>query len=191
MLFALNRLKKITCFQKFLLNVQVRQKLIYCRIYCPAVIIFFFKNSGIVQESRFFRIHRMAYIAKQYCVFSRKKQKTFVSLVQNLISSASIYLECLQSMLYLLLFVNMMAVITFSVSQGKLKQNGHSIRYRSMNKMNCEHDVLAYNMFNVYKNQISWQTRSRNLTDPRTLPTIWHTYMKLVTKYQISAINSC
>jgi len=23
------------------------------------------------------------------------------------------------------------------------------------------------------------------------LPTIWHTYMKLVTKYQISAINSC
>ena len=26
---------------------------------------------------------------------------------------------------------------------------------------------------------------------PKTLPTIWHTYMKLVTKYQISAINSC
>jgi hypothetical protein len=32
---------------------------------------------------------------------------------------------------------------------------------------------------------------SRNLTGPKTLPTIWGTYMKLVTKYQISAINSC
>jgi hypothetical protein len=27
--------------------------------------------------------------------------------------------------------------------------------------------------------------------DPKMLPTIWGTYMKLVTKYQISAINSC
>ena len=26
---------------------------------------------------------------------------------------------------------------------------------------------------------------------PKTLPTIWHAYMKLVTKYQISAIDSC
>jgi hypothetical protein len=34
------------------------------------------------------------------------------------------------------------------------------------------------------------QTGSRNLTGPKTLPTIWHTYMMLVTKYQISAINS-
>ena len=46
-------------------------------------------------------------------------------------------------------------------------------------------------MFNVYKNQQSRQTGSRNLMDPKTLPTIWGTYMKLVTKYQISAINSC
>jgi hypothetical protein len=46
-------------------------------------------------------------------------------------------------------------------------------------------------MFNVYKNQQSRQTGSRNLTGPKTLPTIWHTYMKLVTKYQISAIDSC
>jgi hypothetical protein len=30
---------------------------------------------------------------------------------------------------------------------------------------------------------------SRNLTDPKTLQTIWGTYMKLVIKYQISAIN--
>jgi hypothetical protein len=35
------------------------------------------------------------------------------------------------------------------------------------------------------------QTESRNLSGQKTLPTIWGTYMKLVTKYQISAINSC
>ena len=35
------------------------------------------------------------------------------------------------------------------------------------------------------------QTGNRNLTGPKTLPTIWGTYIKLVTKYQISAINSC
>jgi hypothetical protein len=46
-------------------------------------------------------------------------------------------------------------------------------------------------MFNVYKNQQSRQTGSRNLMGPKTLPTIWGTYVKLVTKYQISAINSC
>ena len=62
--------------------------------------------------------------------------------------------------------------------------------------MNCEL-MLTYitpsSMFNVYKNQLSQQTGSRNLTGPKTLPTIsqWHTYVKLVTKYQIFAINSC
>jgi hypothetical protein len=35
------------------------------------------------------------------------------------------------------------------------------------------------------------QTGIRNLMGPKTLPTIWGTYMNLVTKYQISAINSC
>ena len=50
-------------------------------------------------------------------------------------------------------------------------------------------EKCAY-MFNVYKNQLSRQTRSRNLMGPKTLPTIWYTYMMLVTKYQISAINS-
>jgi hypothetical protein len=47
-------------------------------------------------------------------------------------------------------------------------------------------------MFNVYKNQLSRQTESRNLTGPKMLLTIliWYTYMTLVTKYQISAINS-
>jgi hypothetical protein len=43
----------------------------------------------------------------------------------------------------------------------------------------------------MYKNQLSPQTGRRNLTDPKMLPTIWGTYMKLVTKYQISALNSC
>ena len=38
---------------------------------------------------------------------------------------------------------------------------------------------------------VSQQTGSRNLMGPKTLPTIWGTYMTLVTKYQISVINSC
>jgi hypothetical protein len=45
-------------------------------------------------------------------------------------------------------------------------------------------------MLNVYKNQQNRQTGSRNLMCSKTLPTIWYTYMTLVTKYQISAINS-
>ena len=45
-------------------------------------------------------------------------------------------------------------------------------------------------MLNVYKNQKNRQTGSRNLMGPKTLPTIWGTYMTLVTKYQISVINS-
>jgi hypothetical protein len=45
-------------------------------------------------------------------------------------------------------------------------------------------------MLNVYKNQQNRQTGSRNLMGSKTLPTIWGTYMKLVTKYQTSAINS-
>jgi ribosome biogenesis protein Tsr3 len=51
-------------------------------------------------------------------------------------------------------------------------------------------EKCAY-MVNVYRNQLSRQTGSRNLTGPKTLPTISHTYMKLVTKYQIPVINSC
>ena len=51
-------------------------------------------------------------------------------------------------------------------------------------------EKCAY-MFNVYKNQLSRQTGSRNLMGPKTLPTIWGTYMTIVTKYQISVINSC
>jgi hypothetical protein len=50
--------------------------------------------------------------------------------------------------------------------------------------------ISVSTLVNVYKNQQNWQTGSRNLMGPKTLPTIWYTYMKLVTKYQISAINS-
>jgi hypothetical protein len=51
-------------------------------------------------------------------------------------------------------------------------------------------EKCAY-MFNVYKKQLSRQTGSRNLMGPKTLPMIWGIYMTLVTKYQISVINSC
>jgi hypothetical protein len=65
------------------------------------------------------------------------------------------------------------------------------LRTEACNKINCElmltYDTPAY-MFNVHKNQPSRQTGSRNLMGPKT---IWGTYMKLVTKYQISSINSC
>jgi hypothetical protein len=52
------------------------------------------------------------------------------------------------------------------------------------NKMNCE-------LILTYDTPALWQTGSRNLTGQKTLPTIWGTFMKLVTKYQISTINSC
>ena len=52
--------------------------------------------------------------------------------------------------------------------------------------MNCE-------LMLTYDTPALRQTESKNLTGPKTLPTIWHTYMymKLVTKYQIPVINSC
>ena len=50
-------------------------------------------------------------------------------------------------------------------------------------------EKCAY-MINVYKDHLSRQTGSRNLTGQKTLSTIWYTYMMRVTKYQISAINS-
>jgi hypothetical protein len=43
----------------------------------------------------------------------------------------------------------------------------------------------------VVYNPALWQTGSRNLMGQKPFPMIWGTYMKLVTKYQISAINSC
>ena len=51
------------------------------------------------------------------------------------------------------------------------------------NKMNCE-------LMLTYDTPALQQTGSRNLTGQKTLPMIWGTYMNLVTKYQISAIDS-
>jgi hypothetical protein len=34
-------------------------------------------------------------------------------------------------------------------------------------------------------------TKNEHIWVPKTLPTIWYTYMKLVTKYQIPVINIC
>jgi hypothetical protein len=56
---------------------------------------------------------------------------------------------------------------------------------------NVTKNVHITGMFNVYKNQLSRQIGSRNLMDPKMFPTIWHTCMKLVIKYQIPVINSC
>ena len=50
--------------------------------------------------------------------------------------------------------------------------------------MNCK-------LMLTYDTLALWQTGSRNLTGQKTLPTIWGTYMKFVTKYLTSAINSC
>ena len=56
----------------------------------------------------------------------------------------------------------------------------------------CDKKMCIYKcILNVYKNQQNRQTGSRNVTGPKMLPTIWGTYMKLVTKYQNSVINSC
>jgi hypothetical protein len=51
--------------------------------------------------------------------------------------------------------------------------------------------IEGRNLIFGHKLHIGRQTGSRNLMGPNTLPTIWGTYMKLVTRYQISAINSC
>jgi hypothetical protein len=67
----------------------------------------------------------------------------------------------------------------------------------NMNIM-IEYCVINVELFSFLKGSLyvilgngKRQTGSRNLTGPKTLPTIWGTYMKPVTKYQISAINSC
>jgi hypothetical protein len=55
---------------------------------------------------------------------------------------------------------------------------------KNTNNMNCE-------LMLTYDTPALQQTGNRNLTGQKTLPMTWGTYMKLVTKYQISAINSC
>ena len=62
--------------------------------------------------------------------------------------------------------------------------SGRHLLLFSYNKMNC--DLML-----TYDTPALRQTGSRNLTGQKTLPTIWGTYMKFVTKFQISAINCC
>ena len=50
--------------------------------------------------------------------------------------------------------------------------------------MNCE-------LMLTYDTPALRKTGSRNLTGQKMLPTIWGTYKKLVTKYQIPVIISC
>jgi hypothetical protein len=64
------------------------------------------------------------------------------------------------------------------------QRSGHKLRAPPLKLekiwfFECD-EKLAY-MFNVYKNQQNRQTGSRNLMGPKTLPTIWGTYMKIVT----------
>jgi hypothetical protein len=71
-------------------------------------------------------------------------------------------------------------------------QRGRGVYYFTSVRLSVRPSVrekCAY-MLNVYKNQQNRQTGIRNLMGPKTVPTIWYTYMTLVTKYQISAINS-
>jgi hypothetical protein len=53
----------------------------------------------------------------------------------------------------------------------------------------CLENVHIQNVCSMCIKINSRQTGSRNLMCPKTLPTIWGTYMKLVTKYQIKIFN--
>ena len=68
----------------------------------------------------------------------------------------------------------------------QISDSCHPYLLRKMRRKMCIYKC----MLNVYKNQQNRQTGSRNLMGSKTLPTIWHTYMKFVIKYQISANNS-
>jgi hypothetical protein len=65
-----------------------------------------------------------------------------------------------------------------------------SLQANESNAKLCANWVMGELSALLNKNQLSRQTGSRNLMGLKTLPTIWYTYMMLVTKYQISAINS-
>ena len=54
------------------------------------------------------------------------------------------------------------------------EDKSYNVNYR-LNQMNCE-------LMLTYDTPALRQTGSRNLTGQKTLPTIWGTYMKLVTK---------
>jgi hypothetical protein len=80
---------------------------------------------------------------------------------------------------------------TLSMIWGTYMKLGTKYQISSINSCWEKSDEKCAYMFNVYKNHLCRQTGSRNLTGPKTFPTIWHSYLKLVTKYQIPVINSC
>jgi hypothetical protein len=86
---------------------------------------------------------------------------------------------------------NLMGPKPFPTIWGTYMKLATKYQISAINSCREKCDKKCAYMFNVYRNQLSRQTGSRNLMGPKMLPTIWHTYMKLVTKYQISAINSC
>jgi hypothetical protein len=89
----------------------------------------------------------------------------------------------------LLIFIHIEHICSFFVAFFSATINGRNLIFG--HKLHIGTPYRGKRFFNVYKNQLSRQTGSRNLTGPKLLPTIWHTYMKLVTKYQIPVINSC
>ena len=84
---------------------------------------------------------------------------------------------------------NLMGTNTFSMIWGTYMKLVTKYQISAINSCWDKCDERCACMFNAYKNQLSRQTENRNQTDPKTLPTIWYTYMTLVTKYDISAIN--
>ena len=83
-----------------------------------------------------------------------------------------------------ILIINFFTYNVYFFSFKNSVRHKRSLNYdTSSNKMNCE-------LMLTYDTPALRQTGSRNLTGQKTLPTIWGTYMTLVTKYQISAINS-
>ena len=71
----------------------------------------------------------------------------------------------------------------FFTKNSALKSKNKDWLWLNNNKMNCELMLLMIPPL--------FSKQEVGMTGQKTLPTIWGTYMKLVTKYQISAINRC
>ena len=71
----------------------------------------------------------------------------------------------------------------------QISDSCHQQLLRKMRRKMCRYK----SMLNVFKNQQSRQTGSRNLMGPKTLPTIWGTYMymKLPTIWYTQLYNAC
>jgi hypothetical protein len=158
-----------------------------------------------------FSLHRIQYIVHFYCYFRWNRGlnfalKSFTSyLVLTLYMCADLkeyFDNDLNKMNCELMLTYDTPVLRQTRSRNLTGQKTLPTIWGTYMKLVTKYQISAINrcwekcdekwayMFNVYRNQPSRQTGSRNLTGPKTLPTIWYTYMILVTKYQISAINS-